>query len=121
MEKIILFQVEDKKEIQAVASNMRIRLIEAQEDCCCVPIGLIAEEKQKDFPAAGAGAALPGSMMVFCDVSDKHLDRFLFEMRRRGVRVDYKAVLTPSNRAWTPVQLYRMLEMERMEIEKAGK
>ena len=36
--------------------------------------------------------------MVFCGVNEKHFDKILFELRRKQIPVDYKAVLTPSNR-----------------------
>ena len=47
--------------------------------------------------------------MVFCGVNEKHFDTILFELRRKQIPVDYKAVLTPSNRKWSVLML--MLEL----------
>ena len=47
--------------------------------------------------------------MVFCGVNEKHFDKILFELRRKQIPVDYKAVLTPSNRKWSVLML--MLEL----------
>jgi len=58
--------------------------------------------------------------MLFCDVTEKHFDKLLFEMRMKNVSVDYKAVLTPSNRQWTIPQLLRELERERSQIMKGN-
>ncbi len=118
MEKVILFQIENRKEISALASNMKIRVIEAQKRQYNCPLSLIAEGVESPFFAPYEGEGLPGSMLVFCDVTEKHLDRFLFGLRQKGNPVDYKAVLTPINRNWTPQQLYYMLERERNSMEK---
>lgn len=121
METILLFQVEDKREIAALAANMRIRLKEVNRMQYHQKLKEILDQTPAAAPASGEGEALPGSMMIFCGVSDKHLERILFAMRKKNVRVDYKAVLTPSNQSWTPYALFAQLEMERRAYESAGK
>jgi len=52
---------------------------------------------------AGAyeGAAAPETeFLLLCGLGDKQLDRLLADLRRAGVKVPYKAVLTEHNRDW---------------------
>lgn len=39
--------------------------------------------------------------MLLCSLGDRQLDRLLAAMRRAGVSIPYKAVLTEHNRTWT--------------------
>lgn len=54
------------------------------------------------------------SLLLMCDLPDKRMDKLLFELRRANVQIDYKAILTPTNRKWTVLQL--MLEMHKEKI-----
>ena len=56
-------------------------------------------------------ASVGGKMLVFCGM-DEELDGLLATLRQAGVMC-LKAVLTPSNRSWTPGRLCRELEQER--------
>ena len=53
------------------------------------------------------------SILIFCDLSEKHLNRMLFELKSRKVQIDLKAILTPTNRRWTLRQLHGELNRER--------
>lgn len=61
--------------------------------------------------SSAAPGAPVGRMLVFCGL-DGELDGLLSVLRTAGI-VCLKAVLTPSNRTWTPSRLYRELERER--------
>lgn len=116
MEKIILFQIEDSREIERLAANMGIRVIHAGPETYQEILENIAMERVSPPTAPYQGGPLPGSLMVFCDVSEKHFNRLLFELRSRKAAVDLKAVMTPTNRKWTVLQLYRELERERAAL-----
>ena len=56
--------------------------------------------------AAVSGAQMPeqtpeAEFMLLCGLGDRQLDRLLAAMRRAGVSVPYKAVLTEHNKNWT--------------------
>lgn len=52
-------------------------------------------------------------MMVMKGFSNSRLDQFLKGMRKAGIeRVDYKAVLTPTNCRWNSWQLYQEIRKE---------
>lgn len=110
MESIILFNIENDEEIKKLAGNMHIKLIYAgaqDADRCINEIAASGSVHDKCSSTENLG-----SMMVFCEVSEKHLERMLFGLRQRGVKNILKAVLTPSNGKWTPVQLYEELSRE---------
>lgn len=51
---------------------------------------------------AGVPERVPeAAFMLLCALGDRQLDRLLAAMRRAGVFVPYKAVLTATNRDWT--------------------
>ena len=65
--------------------------------------------------------AVVGRMALLCGLRD-HLDQVLPALSGAGVGQNcLKAVLTESNRAWTPVRLYGELSEEQRDIRKAQK
>lgn len=56
------------------------------------------------------------SIVIFCDVTQKHLDKLLFGIRNNNLNVDYKAVMTKTNKSWTLNKI-----LYHMEIEKKTK
>ena len=68
-----------------------------------------------------AGQPLGGQMAVLCDLGDK-LDDVLLALRSAGFGSEtLKAVLTPTNAEWEPVQLYKELRREQEEFLKSRK
>jgi hypothetical protein len=67
------------------------------------------------------GQPLGGQMAVLCELEDK-LDDVLLALRSAGFGFEtLKAVLTPTNAEWEPVQLYKELQRERDEFRKMNK
>ncbi len=62
--------------------------------------------------AAPAPQILTQEMLVMYGLEDKQLDDFLGMLRREGLKVDLKAVLTPINVEWTAQQLFAELSKE---------
>ena len=61
------------------------------------------------------GEPLPEPVLIFCHFSDSQLDRALRSLRRLEVFC-LKAILTPSNSAWTLRELYGELIKERSQL-----
>lgn len=59
-----------------------------------------------------AAAPLQEEMLVLCNFSEARLDALLHGMRRSGIRIALKAMLTESNASWTFRQLYEELSEE---------
>ena len=72
------------------------------------------------FEKAGAASTadpeapekLQEEMLVLCNFSEARLDALLQGMRRSGIRIALKAMLTESNAGWTFLQLYEELSEE---------
>ncbi len=121
MEKLLLVQVGASKErqIRRLAEGKKIRVLSVGNDCGSdVLEALLSGERSSSQKER---VALPAAeLVVFSDVTDKHFEKLLFEMRTKGIQVDYKAVATPVNRNWTMETLYRELEREKEQLMRAG-
>ena len=63
-----------------------------------------------------AAAPLQEEMLVLCNFSEARLDALLHGMRRSGIRIALKAMLTESNASWTFRQLYEELSEEHARV-----
>ena len=122
MEKLICFQIENTREIERLASNMKIRVVHATADMYNEMLDNIVNGKISSvnstsyasiYPAVTDNELPADSILIFCDLSEKHLNRMLFELKSRKVQIDLKAILTPTNRKWTLRQLHDELKRER--------
>lgn len=116
MEKLLVFGTSDIEysKVKQIAGRMKIRCEKFSSGCHSYTLEQLLNFDKAD--GTTAPAVMPSeSLLVMCDLSDKRVDKLLFELRRSDVTLDYKAVLTPTNRKWTVSQL--LLEMHR---EKAA-
>lgn len=122
MEKIILFHLTKEAEalIKKLAADMRIKVILAQESQYLTPLETILEQKPSGPVAAYAGSIPEESLIVFCDLSEKHLNRFLFSLKQYKAEISYKAILTETNRKWNPLRMYAEMAREKAMYEAAG-
>lgn len=68
---------------------------------------------------AAPAEAFPEELLVFCHMNDSQVNRFLTTCRQmRFAPVALKAILTPTNAEWTPVQLCAELKQERAAVMK---
>lgn len=120
-ETLLLFQtgVSETAAIKKIADNMRIKVKEVPVSCYTHTIGQIYEETYPVSAPLSAAASSSGvsarfneSMIVFVNLTEKHMDRILFELRTRQIRIDYKAVMTPTNRLWDVNRLYFEMKKE---------
>ncbi len=96
----------------------------------CMKLGLAvkavpAEDFTRPIAAlcglADAGENLSGEMIVFCHMDNGQVSRFLQTARQlRFAPVALKAILTPTNAGWTPIQLHTELKAEREAVLKGG-
>ncbi len=124
MEKIMLFQVPEHaaSKIRRLAAGKKIRVVPVERKDWGVSLGdLAAGNAGSKLPQPPPGSLPEGSLMVFCQVSQKHFDKLLFEMRDKKIPVDFKAVLTETNRHWTVSKLYEELARERRQTLQSDK
>lgn len=116
-EKILLYNVKEPQDIIKAASNMRIAFGFISESDSDKTLAELAAEV-KGMPSDVAeyhSQENKESLVIFCDVTDKHMDRLLFEMRQKNTGVTFKAVLTDSNRKWNISQMLVEMRRERFE------
>ncbi len=81
------------------------------------PIGVAAGELA---PVLGRTAGPPpgAPMLVLCGLSEERLDHFLDGLKRAGLSIPFKAVLTETNKYWLPGELFVHMLAEREEIRR---
>lgn len=117
MERIILFNVPNIEQIKKIAAPMHIKVFEADTSRYNETLGQLSLPPKKEMPsdkAAFSGKAPSESLLLFCDITDKKLDKILFQLKRNNIQIDFKAVLTPTNASWNVLKLY--LEMQREKL-----
>ena len=119
-EKILLYNVKEPQDIIKAASNMRIASGFINESDSYKTLAELAAEV-KGIPSDVAGYHSQEdkeSLVIFCDVTDKHMDRLLFEMRQKNTGVTFKAVLTDANKKWNISQMLVEMRRERFEYKR---
>ncbi|MGN0482153.1 MAG: DUF3783 domain-containing protein [Lachnospiraceae bacterium] len=118
MEKIVVFESNQTAVIRNIAAPLRIKVMEAKKEMYGATVGQIAGE----VPVIGTVELFSGetpkqSLLLFCNVTDKHLDKVLAELKKKQVSVDLKAILTPTNQNWHLQKLYFELLREKAMMQ----
>lgn len=116
MEKLLLFGMENSSEIKKIAFNMKIKVTEVSAADYDLTLEQILSGQTNSVlqrEALQNESQKTASLVLFCEVSEKHLDKMLFAFRSKGITVDYKAVLTNTNRKWTVKRLFANMAMEK--------
>lgn len=122
-ETILLFNPTEKADllkIEMALFPLRIRLKKIGKEDYSQPLGVLAGmkdiapcEEQYDGPE------LPGTMFVFCFLSDSRLNQVLAALRRCGAGpFPYKAILTPTNSTWTASDCFDEIRKEHEALHK---
>lgn len=119
MEKVILFNVSCKEEIKKLLAPMHLQITEADVLQYNDTLKNIANGKTDILKSNPFTGKTPGdSLILFCGISSKKLDKILFKLRSNNIQATYKAVLTPSNSGWTVRQLLFELAKEQAAYKK---
>ena len=117
MEKILLIHGDDatERKVRNVANRLKMNMTRLER-----PGGdsLLEDLAQGRTIPEGDPEGTEPSLLLFCGLREKRLDKLLFELRREEVAVDYKAVLTSANRTWTLRHLYLELQREKAAISR---
>ncbi len=116
MEKVIIFNIGGSKlqSIYKICSQMRIGVIVASNE----QAGFTVEELLKN-PLYKGGEVSVGdgnSLVLMCELTQKHMDKLLSSIRSSNLEVDYKAILTPTNRKWNSVRLLAHMAFEKRSM-----
>ena len=122
MEQILAFQIEEGevKKVREIANRMKAAFRVVEQRAYRQTIGDLLDQRQNFLVQDYTENQIKGSMIVMEGFREKRLDMLLKLLRDKGVRVDYKAVVTPFNRKWNVLQLYLEMERERAAYGKRG-
>lgn len=117
MEKLLLFHFNDteQKKLKQAARSLKIHYEQIDAADYSQPLEALVSGKKNPLTAPFNGEVPEESLLLMCDFSDKRMDALLFALRKAEAQIDYKAVLTPTNRKWNVLRL--LLEMR---AEKAA-
>ena len=118
---VLLYNFNDKARLMKVQQALlplgfRIKTVEKKE--FGLPLGVLAGGKEwkevYEKPAAEYdGPGFEDEMAVMAGFTSAQVDAFIFALRKKGVgRIDYKAVLTPTNQNWDSVTLFHEIKKE---------
>lgn len=115
MEKIFLFHCpkQEQVKIKQAASNLKIPCSIVPDEDYSQTLGAITTGKKNPLTASFTGEIPQDSLLLFCGISDKRLDKLLFALKKAQVSVDFKAILTPVNQSWTVPQLLLQMQKEK--------
>ena len=113
MEKVITFNIGGSKleSIYKICSQMRIGVIATSSE----QAGLTVEQLLTN-PLYKGGVVEAGngeSLVLMCELTQKHMDKLLSSIRSSDIQVDYKAILTPTNKKWNSARLLAHMAFEK--------
>lgn len=103
--KALLYHLGEESEtgraLRAVLEEQNILTLSVGEEALGETVGRLASANGETADAGVPERVPEAAFMLLCALGDRQLDRLLAAMRRAGVFVPYKAVLTATNRDWT--------------------
>ena len=115
MPTLLLFNIAPQKraalQVIALRCGCRMQIVPPERFNATLEL-ILSGEMEEAAPAE----AFTDELLVMAGLNERQLDMALSELRRRRVYIPLKAVLTPTNAAWTPGELYAELCRERDAI-----
>lgn len=130
-EQVLLFHFEDRERLSAVRKAMlptHIPCTVIEQADCDQPLGTFVGLPVTAMPEVPS-AALTEEVLVLCGLSDAGIQLVLAALRKAGIYIPYKAMLTPTNKDWTAAQLFAelyeehqaMMAMQKAKQQEQGK
>ena len=125
---VLLYNFTDRERLMKVKQALMplgFRLKAVAKEDYGKPVGMLAgvkgmEETGDETPYEGPG--LDDEMAIMAGFTSTQIDAFIKALRKKGVgRIDYKAVLTPYNKDWDSVALYREIKKEHEAMTRTAK
>ena len=120
MEKILAIACSDVQIeiLKKITGDMKIRLQRVPEKDTDHTLEEILNSGSDEKVSGEEVSDGENSLVIFCDLTEKHLDHVLARLREKQAGLCYKAVLTPTNRTWNLQKLYINMEMEKKQFEQ---
>ena len=104
--------------LKKITGDMKIRLQRVPEKDTDHTLEEIVNSGSDEKVSGEEASDGENSLVIFCDLTEKHLDHVLARLREKKAGLCYKAVLTPTNRKWNLQKLYINMEMEKKQFEQ---
>lgn len=122
-ETVLLINFQDAKqlrEIKMILLSMKIKMKTVEKKDYLQKIGYLAGLKDMEaVQEVYDGEELEKEVMIFANLREAQLEQILYRIRKNGVKkVDYKAILTDTNKDWNVPQLYEELAGEHEKMKK---
>lgn len=117
MAKVLLFQCKrEELAIRQILTPMKIKVVSVPKEKLHLTLGQLESNL---WDEGIFGDEYPKeSMLVMCDFTENQMNKFLLELRRKKVSVDYKAMLTETNRNWDVLHMYFEMAKEKAMYEQ---
>jgi len=115
-ETVMLFYIDDEKQkaVSDVMEKLSVRVIVPEREKYGCTVGYLAGFA--GFPETDSEEiGREGELMIFAGISSKRLDTLLAALRKSGISIRFKAVVTAANQSFTIPEL-----MEHMYAEEAS-
>jgi hypothetical protein len=124
-DKLLVFHPNDAewKKIKQIANAQKIRSERVEPARYMQPLGTLAaggQNPQGKISATYEGEAPAESLIVMCGFTEKEMDKLLAALKKAQVPIDYKAILTPTNRRWNVLRLLLELGAEKAAYGTEG-
>lgn len=114
--KVLLYRIGKENErdrtLRAVLHEKGLLTLDVTEAQLGETVGRLVSTNATAVSDAPQCAVPETEFMLLCALGERQLDRLLAAMRRAGVAVPHKAVLTEQNRSWTLERLIREVVRE---------
>lgn len=124
MAKVLLYglgeETETGQKLRSILRDLKIRAVTIEKDRLNETAGRLAATNGAAREAAPYDGEERAEFLLFCGLGGRQLDRLLAAMRRGGVSVARKAVLTEHNRGWTLCKLMDEIEREHAAFTRGG-
>lgn len=120
-ETVLIINFQDTEKLRKVKYAMlplKMRMVQVKKEEYAQTIGYLAGLKEmEENPEKYEGEELGQEMMIFAGLRNQRLDELLKAMRKAGVCVPYKAILTETNCTWNVPELYQELAREHASMQ----
>lgn len=119
---ILLFNFNDKPRLDKVIRALlplKIKIKKVDKEDYMQSIGSLIGIKGIDSTQEKYdGLELNDEMLLLADMTDPQINQLLQSLRKAGVSINLKAVLTENNQYWNTLQLYEELKSENEALNK---
>lgn len=123
-EAILLIHFTDRarrKQLIKALLPLKLPLKEIPQEDYGKRIGYLAGMKELGSDEIGsAGEELSGELLVMAGLSSQRMDQVVRNIRKSGIYIPYKAVLTPSNQSWNVWELFDEIKKEHEKMSGGG-